>query len=523
LDVGSRQLGVGSMQLAVGSRQLAVAVAVGSSSMQGQWASRQLVGVSKELAVGKLAVAVGCTHLAVSMVYGSRYSGFEIQLTVPTHHSPLTTHHSHTHYSPFTAPQINLLFLATKPTLVIQTRMPTIYDRITEFNKGRLPEMLQLKYKAMAASMFAFFRGTCHLFYEDLSNNDMLPASPLSWICGDLHLENFGSFKGDNHMEYFDLNDFDEAVLSPAAWELTRMATSIFVENENLGFPESNATQAVDMFLNTYSSVLKNGKAIGVDPRTADGIVREFLENVEKRKQRELLKKRTYLKKGKLLLLADSRHFDLEKSLKSELMVFVEAAVKHIDCLHYHYEVQDAIFRLAGTGSVGVKRYMFLLKNLDVKKKYLLIDMKQALPSSLAPYLSIRQPAWPSEAERVIAVQKRMQNVSPALLSPVFYKEQPYVIKQLQPLEDKINFDVLKGRGKDIEKVIKEMGVLTASAQLRSSGRQNSAIADELIAFGQNNDWRAGVLRYAEKYLLQVKKDYQEFLEGYKKGIYGKR
>jgi len=94
LDVGSRQLGVGSMQLAVGSRQLAVAVAVGSSSMQGQWASRQLVGVSKELAVGKLAVAVGCTHLAVSMVYGSRYSGFEIQLTVPTHcsRSPLSAH-----------------------------------------------------------------------------------------------------------------------------------------------------------------------------------------------------------------------------------------------------------------------------------------------------------------------------------------------------------------------------------------------------------------------------------------------
>jgi len=400
--------------------------------------------------------------------------------------------------------------------------MPTIYDRITEFNKGRMPVMLQLKYKAMAASMFAFFRGTCHLFYEDLYKNDALPASPLSWICGDLHLENFGSFKGDNHMEYFDLNDFDEAVLAPAAWELSRMATSIFVENENLGFAESNAVQAVGMFLTRYSTVLKNGKAISVDPRTADGIVREFLENVEKRKQKELLKKRTYLKKGKFLLLADSRHFELDKSLKNELMVFVEAAVKHIDCLHFNYEVEDAIFRLAGTGSVGVKRYMFLLKNLDVKKKYLLIDMKQALPSSLAPYLKVKQPVWPSEAERVIAVQKRMQNVSPALLSPVFFKEQPYVIKQLQPLEDKINFDLLKGRGKDIEKVIKEMALLTASAQLRSTGRQSSAIADEFIAFGQKNDWQAGVLAYAVKYLLQVKQDYQEFLEGYNKGAYSK-
>jgi uncharacterized protein (DUF2252 family) len=398
--------------------------------------------------------------------------------------------------------------------------MTSIYNRITEFNKGRLPDMLQLKYKAMAVSPFTFFRGTCHLFYEDLSNHKGFPSSPLTWICGDLHLENFGSFKGDNRMEYFDLNDFDEAGLAPAAWETSRMVTSIFVENDNLGLPIANARKVARMFLKVYSTVLQRGKAISVDPRTADGIVREFLKQVEKRKQKELLKKRTYVKKDRLLLLPDDRHFVLDGDLKKELMAFVQQAVGHIDCLPYKYEVQDAIFRLAGTGSVGCKRYMFLVKILDVKKKYLLIDMKQALPSSLKPYLTAPQPKWTSDAERVIAVQKRMQNVSPALLSPVFFKDAPFVLKQLQPLEDKINFELLKGRGDDIEKVIKEMAILTASAQLRSSGRQKSAIADDLIAFGGNEDWQEGVLTYAEKYLLQVKKDYKEFMAGFKKGEY---
>ncbi len=378
--------------------------------------------------------------------------------------------------------------------------------------------MVQLKYKAMSLNAFSFFRGTCHLFYEDLSKKDILPPSPLTWICGDLHLENFGSFKGDNRMEYFDLNDFDEASLAPAAWEIARMVTSIFVEADNLGLPLDAARRAGGMFLDNYASVLRRGKAISVDPRTAEGIVKEFLEKVEERKQKELLKKFTYSKKGRLQLLPDERHFALRKELKKELIAFVQEAIGRLDCLHHEYEVRDAIFRLAGTGSVGVKRYMFLLKNKEIRKKYLFIDMKQALPSSLKPYLTAGQPAWASEAERVIAVQKRMQNVSPALLSPVFFKGDPYVLKQLQPLEDKINLELLKGRRDDVRQIIGEMGILTASAQLRSSGRQNSAIADQLIGFGTNEDWRQGILNYAASYLSVVKADYKQFMVDYNKG-----
>src|ERR1700744_2077417 len=98
--------------------------------------------------------------------------------------------------------------------------MTSITERIIEFNKDLLPDMIQLKYRVMAANPFRFFRGTCHIFYEDLARADSFPDSPPAWLCGDLHLENFGSFRGNNRMEYFDLNDFDEAILGPALWEL---------------------------------------------------------------------------------------------------------------------------------------------------------------------------------------------------------------------------------------------------------------------------------------------------------------
>jgi len=91
----------------------------------------------------------------------------------------------------------------------------SVAGRIVRFNDGRDPERLRLKYRAMAKSAFAFFRGTCHLFWEDWAGGGILDRAPVAWACGDLHFENFGAFKGDNRLDYFDLNDFDESALAP--------------------------------------------------------------------------------------------------------------------------------------------------------------------------------------------------------------------------------------------------------------------------------------------------------------------
>jgi len=399
--------------------------------------------------------------------------------------------------------------------------MPDIYQRITDFNKGLLPDMVQLKYEAMAENIFRFYRGTCHLFYEDLGNAAALPKSPTAWICGDLHLENFGSYKADNRMVYFDLNDFDEGLLAPAAWELVRILTSIIIAFENLELEEEKAVNMVQQFMKNYSAALVRGKAIELDPRTAKGIVCTFLTAVQKRKQKDLLKKRTIEKKKKLSLsLAHEKHFEVDKALKKELAALINNWIETSNDGPYNFKVIDVIFRFAGTGSVGVKRYLFLLKSLNTKNKYLLLDMKEARSSSVLPYVKITQPAWPSEADRVIGIQQRMQGVLSALSGTIDFNGGSYTLQEMQPTEDKINFELIKDRYRDIFQVIDDMALLTASAQLRSAGRQGSAIADELIAFGENTEWQEALLNYALQYAKQVKHDYKEFMKGYKKGKY---
>jgi uncharacterized protein (DUF2252 family) len=399
--------------------------------------------------------------------------------------------------------------------------MSTLYDRITAFNKDLLPDMVQLKYQAMAENEYRFYRGTCHLFYEDLNAAAPLPPSPVTWISGDLHLENFGSYKADNRLVYFDLNDFDEGILAPASWELVRMITSIFIAFDNLEIEELKAVNMAQQFLRNYAATLVKGKAMGIDPRTAKGIVCAFLTAVEKRKQKDLLKKRTIAKKKKIALsLEHEKQFELDKQLRKELEQHINDWIETSSDGPYNYKVLDTIFRLAGTGSVGVKRYLFLLKSLNTKNKYLFLDMKEARASSLQHYVKVKQPAWASEAERVIDVQQRMQSVLPALQGVTIFNNEAYTLQEMQPTEDKINFELIKDAYRDIYQVIDDMAMLTASAQLRSGGRQGSAIIDELIIYGEDTQWHEAILKYAMQYAKQVKRDYKEYVKGYKKGKY---
>lgn len=391
-------------------------------------------------------------------------------------------------------------------------------ERIAAFNSSRLPTMVGLKYKFMRENMFRFFRGSCHLFYEDLAKENSFPSGPLGWICGDLHLENFGSYRSNNDQVYFDLNDFDEALLAPVTWEVVRLVTSIFIGFESLGIEDEKALNMAKLFLKSYTGTLLTGKPDYVESAMARGIVCDFLAKVSKRKQQMILDKKTVLKKKKLQLVTDNpKHFTLEKNLQAELFQHIKEWLKTDENSPYNYKVIDGVFRLAGTGSVGLERYAFLLKSSnETGYKYILLDMKEASPSSLSPYLSIPQPAWVSEADRIVAIQKKMQNRCSALLSFSTFRGKSFIMQEMQPTKDSIDFKKLIDRYRDMYSVIDTMGMLTASSQLRSSGQDGSAITDNLKQFASDKVWQEAVLEYARQYSFTVKKYYTEFLEDYR-------
>jgi uncharacterized protein (DUF2252 family) len=389
--------------------------------------------------------------------------------------------------------------------------MRDLDERIRSFNEGRDPELLRRKYQRMSANPFAFFRGTCHLFYEDWPVNSPLNASPPVWISGDLHLENFGSYKGDNRLVYFGINDFDEASLAPCMWEFARFLTSILVAAHTLKISSSEAKTLSASAIDVYRSALTQGSARTIEEETADGLVKDLLETLRHRKRGEFLDQHTEKSGGKRRLIIDGKHTAVitrEEGAKIESFVKTFASQQPEP---EFFKLLDIAHRIAGTGSLGFKRYVLLVEGKGSPDHNFLLDLKEARASCVVPYLSVPQPHWVSEAERIVAVQKRVQSSSPAHLSPVVMDAKPYVLRELQPSADRVELASQQGKLRPLEKVIRTMAEVMSWGHLCSSGRQGSAIADELISFATATDWPDQVLNYAKQYADQVDSDYREF------------
>lgn len=393
--------------------------------------------------------------------------------------------------------------------------MTDVIKRIEKFNQGRIPELLHLKYKSMRTNSFAFFRGTCHLFYEDWPVESVLNTAPSVWVCGDLHLENFGSYKGDNRLVYFDINDFDEAVLAPCTWDLARLMTSILVGADSWGVNELDALGLCDCFLETYINTLRQGEIRTIERETAIGMVKDLLSSLKQRDRKKFLDARTEETSGKRKLLIDKKHtLGVTKTERTKVTNLLEEWANQQPDPKF-FKVLDVAHRIAGTGSLGIERYVILVEGKGSPNHNYLLDFKAEFVSSLQPYLHQLQPTWRNQAQRVIAIQKRVQGTPPALLAALEFEGQAYVLRELQPIQDRVNLTQWNGKIGRLKKVIQTMSQLVAWGQLRSGGRQGSAIADQLIAFAKTTEWRQPLLDYARAYSAQVAKDYATFRQAF--------
>lgn len=395
-----------------------------------------------------------------------------------------------------------------------------IINRIRKANAGRDPERLAMKYAALRTSPFVFLRGTCHLFYDRLPKSGIFTSAPPVWCCGDLHLENFGSYKGDNRLAYFDVNDFDEAAMAPATWELSRFVVSILVAAPSLGLTPRNASMLAERFLDAYTGALALGKARWVERETSFGLVQQLLEQVRLRSRADFLDKRTEKKGRQRRFRADhSRLLPVSEQQRHKVAAFMQAFAKTQTQPEF-YKVIDIARRVAGTGSLGVDRYAILVAGKGSPDQNYLLDLKQALPSSMAAHVPHLQPQWRDHAERVVALQQRMQAVSIAFLHAVELEQQSYVLRALQPLEDRVPLSGRKHHLDHLLGVISTMGRCVAWAQLRSAGRDGSAIADELIDFSGRRKWRDKLLPACEDLAVVVRQDWREYGEAYDDGVF---
>jgi uncharacterized protein (DUF2252 family) len=393
-----------------------------------------------------------------------------------------------------------------------------VIEQIKTSNAGRSTLLLERKYDRMSEGLFLFFRATSSIFYEDFAKHFTTTDPTRVWGCGDLHLQNFGTYKADNRLVYFDINDFDDALLLPATWELSRMLTSIYLAGEELDLEKNECDTLTKAFLNSYVQTLSLGKPIDIERRTTTGILKGFMENLEKRRRKDLIKERTVkvetgrklnLDTGKVLAVTDEQRAKVEKLLQ-------DWPQQHPN--PFFRSICDIGIRVTGTASLGLERYVVLVES--PKEKLYLLDLKEARHSTLASLAPLPQPVWPTEAARIVGIQSRVNNVLPTLFSAVVADSKSFILKELQPEQDKFDFNEWDGELESLEELIRIMATTTASGHLRSAGRQGSSIADELIAFSQQTQWQKDLFSYCQDYPNKVHQDYFAFCKAYEEGFF---
>ena len=234
-------------------------------------------------------------------------------------------------------------------------KQTSVWQRIEAFNQGRDPERLFLKYRAMQQDIFAFLRGTTHLFYQDWPVESELNRAPLGWLSGDLHFENFGSYKGDNRLSYFDINDFDEAALAPCTWDLARFLCSVLVGSQTLGVEQAQALKLCEVFIDAYSLELAECKPRWIERSTAKGMIRDLLKNLKTRSRIHLLQERTVKHHEQRFLKIDGvKALAADPESKQKVTTLVDLFAARQSNPEF-FQVLDVARRIAGTGSLGLE------------------------------------------------------------------------------------------------------------------------------------------------------------------------
>jgi len=382
--------------------------------------------------------------------------------------------------------------------------------RIEVFNEGRDPQRLAIKYAVMRHDAFAFLRGTCHLFYEDL-NASALPRAPLVWCCGDLHPQNFGTYKGDNRLAYFDLNDFDEACLAPATWDLVRFVASLMVASKSLGMDPKTVQTLVRAFLDGYTIALGSGKARWLERATSQGEIRSLLISLKRRNRKKFLDTRTQLVDGRRRLVVDGkRALPLKGNERARLRRLMAEFARHQPNPGF-FRLLDAARRVAGTGSLGLDRFALLVEGRGSPNGNFLLDLKYQPGSCVPGSHGVPQPVWSSEAERVARTQHDVQAVAPALLTTLGMDGKSWLLHELMPANDRLDIAHWRNDVAGFIEAVRTLGDIVAWGNLRAAGRRSAALPEELIDFAKKKSWRAPLVAVARESARRTEDQWREF------------
>ncbi len=390
--------------------------------------------------------------------------------------------------------------------------------------RGRVPELVKLKYELMADSPFGYFRGAVPVMAADLA---ALPnAGIISQLCGDAHVRNLGAFGAPDGRLVFDINDFDETIRGPFEWDLKRMAASITLAGRGAGQKDANIRKAVEECIGRYCALMRDFAGMAtievaryqvhrisrVEPvhmalmkaeRATPGHTLEQLTEPASKKAGAARRFKTI--KPMLTRITGAVAEEVIASLRPYLAT-LEPQRQHLLSL---YRPVDVAFKVVGTGSVGLRDYCVYMEGNGAGDP-LFLQVKEEPASGYTEYLPKAKPPA-HNGKRVAQGQRAMQIQSDPFLGWTQVGKRDYLVRQLNDHKGSIELDDLAGAG--LVAFGEVCGELLARGHARSS--DPLMIAGYL---GAGDGFAEALGKFGAAYADQTEKDWEELKRSRKVG-----
>ena len=396
-------------------------------------------------------------------------------------------------------------------------------------NRGRLQELIPIRYGRMLRSPFTFLRGSAALMAYDLATT--AKTDIIVQACGDCHLLNFGFFATPERNLVFDINDFDETLPAPWEWDLKRLVVSFVIAGRDSDLSDRESKAAAIDCARSYREHLREYSRlsplevwytrIGVEQvieMAPDEKTRKIREQMMT-KARERIIEHLYPKivtqtagRSRFVdqppILYHVNEPDWETLVREGLEDYRQSLPEERRVLFDRYQLEDFALKVVGIGSVGTRCYIALLFSED--NHPLILQVKEACPSVLEPYTAKSQ--YENQGQRVVTGQRLMQSSSDIFLGWTQGRRgNNFYLRQLRDMKFSLPIEGVSAA--QLQRYAEFCGWTLARAHAKSG---DAATISGYLGKGDQFDLALG--EFAIAYADQTERDHAALVEAVKTG-----
>ena len=403
------------------------------------------------------------------------------------------------------------------------------------------PAAFRRKFRKMAASPFAFYRGSASLFYADLTGpyrDDRFLDERTSrvWIHGDLHAENFGTYMNSSGQLVFNVNDFDEAYVGPYLWDLKRLAASVALIGYSKALSDDVITSLVTTFAGAYLTELRaiargGDDALGsITLDNADGVLRRVLQEARLNTRVDLLAAQTTIDEYERRFSLGDGVYEVDEATAATVTAAFHDYLRTLPSqgAGLSAKIKDIKLRKGvGIGSAGLPSYNLLLEgHTQALENDVVIYMKQAQVPAVARWIDDERVRgyFQHQGHRTAESQRALQAHADPWLGYTTLNGVGQLVAEVSPYAADLDWA-------DVNEPDELAGVLTDLG--RAVARMHSVADDEsshdLVDFSTEEAIVAEVdkdeagfvallVEFAHRYGDQAREDHQDFVDLFRNG-----